>query len=260
MKAILVIGYGSSLPYASQTLEAQATRLRQLQKTPAYTAYDRVNQPDIPTAVRHLAADGAEETAVIPFFIADGVITREHLPAKLGLPQYGDGTVQVGGRPIDFRFGRAVGSDPRVAEIMQKRAAEAGATSASGLLIIGHGSVARENAAVTEEVAGRLRAAGYSHTEIGYNEYCDPSIEEALEKLVKAGVPQITVLPLFIASGLHLKEEIPAKLGLPAGKTHGTVVRNGRAVPLVYAPAIGSDPLLAEIMADEAAQLLGRTD
>lgn len=260
MKAILVIGYGSSLPYAAETLEAQADRLRQLQKAPVYTAYDRVNRPDIPSAVQRLAADGIEETAVIPFFIADGVITREHIPAKLGLPQYGDGTAQVGGRPLRFRFGRAVGSDPRVAGILQRRAAEAGATPASGLLVIGHGSVARENAAVTEEVARQLRAAGYVHTEIGYNEFCGPSIEEALGKLMDAGVPQITVLPLFIACGLHLKEEIPAKLGLPAGKAHGTVVRNGRSVPLVYAPAIGPDPLLAEVMANEAAQLLDRSD
>ncbi|MDD3233287.1 MAG: CbiX/SirB N-terminal domain-containing protein [Candidatus Methanomethylophilus sp.] len=254
MKAILIIAYGSSLPYATETVNEQAERVRSKCPEPVYTAFDRVNAPTIPDALRQMVADGADDVAVLPLFIAEGIITKEHLPAKLGLKEHRSGKVSINGREILIRLGRAVGADPTVPEVLAERARQCGSDANTGVLILGHGSNEPENRSVANTAAAAM-IKEFPHVTVCFNEFCPPSIEEGLTKLLGEGCEKITVLPLFIANGLHLREEIPHKLGLEPGESTGLIERGGKKTMLTYAQPIGADPLLAKVLVAEAEQL-----
>ena len=124
-----------------------------------------------------------------------------------------------------------------------------------GVLIIGHGSKLNFNKEIMELHAQRLREMGFKDVRIGFNETSAPLIEETLEKMVKDGVDVIFALPLFIASGVHLTEDIPEKLGIPKNSSGGTVKINGKTVTIKYATPIGDDPRITEILAEKISKL-----
>jgi len=120
-----------------------------------------------------------------------------------------------------------------------------------GILIIGHGSKLNFNKDIMELHAQRLREKGFEDVYIGFNEISSPLIEEVLETMASDGVDTIYALPLFIASGIHLTEDIPGKLGVPEGGSVGSVVVNGKKMAVKYATAIGEDPRITEILLDK---------
>jgi sirohydrochlorin cobalto/nickelchelatase len=83
-----------------------------------------------------------------------------------------------------------------------------------------------------------------------------PSIEESLNEFKKEKIEALVIVPLFLAKGVHILKDIPGLIGLPEGSRKGTFSVNGRTIPLVYADPIGSDPLLADLMAKNARNAL----
>jgi len=69
----------------------------------------------------------------------------------------------------------------------------------------------------------------------------------------------LVVVPLFLAKGVHILEDIPELLGLPKGQRRGSFDLDHRTVPLVYADPIGRDPLLAELMLKNAYKAIDET-
>ena len=66
----------------------------------------------------------------------------------------------------------------------------------------------------------------------------------------------LVVVPLFLARGVHIEQDIPEIIGLLKGERKGEFQMNGKTVPLVYANPIGSDPLLAELMLKNASDAI----
>ncbi|MDR0335093.1 MAG: sirohydrochlorin nickelochelatase [Methanomassiliicoccaceae archaeon] len=124
-----------------------------------------------------------------------------------------------------------------------------------GILIIGHGSKLNYNRDIMELHAKRLKEKGFKNVYIGFNETSAPLIEETLERMVKDGVDVIYALPLFIASGVHLTEDIPGKLGIPPNSSGGVAEICGKKVTVKYASPIGDDPRITEILAEKIAKL-----
>ena len=80
-------------------------------------AYLELTQPDLPTAVAQLMADGARSIAIVPMFLGMGRHAREDLPALVTqLRQDYPGIV--------FTLRPAVGEDPRVIEMLARIATE----------------------------------------------------------------------------------------------------------------------------------------
>ncbi|MDR0778957.1 MAG: sirohydrochlorin nickelochelatase [Methanomassiliicoccaceae archaeon] len=124
-----------------------------------------------------------------------------------------------------------------------------------GVLIIGHGSKLNYNKDIMELHAKRLRERGFENVYIGFNETSSPLIEETLERMAEDGIDKIYALPLFIASGVHLTEDIPPKLGIPKNSFIGTANINGRKIEVKYATAIGDDPYITEILVNKIIDL-----
>jgi sirohydrochlorin cobaltochelatase len=61
--------------------------------------------------------------------------------------------------------------------------------------------------ALATQLKGLLKGA---HFAIAYNEFCAPTVEEALEEMIQAGITTITVVPSMLTpGGSHSEIEIP---------------------------------------------------
>jgi sirohydrochlorin ferrochelatase len=129
-----------------------------------------------------------------------------------------------------------------------------------GLLLIGHGSRLPYNKSLIEETARLMAIMEPDYViKVAFLEKNTPHIQQALDAFRNEEIEMLVAVPLFLARGVHILEDIPMFLGLENGNRKGTFHLTDRSVPLVYADPIGNDPLLAQLMlknAREAIQLL----
>ncbi|HEX3728001.1 MAG TPA: sirohydrochlorin chelatase [Pirellulales bacterium] len=89
----------------------------------------------------------------------------------------------------------------------------------SGWLLVGHGS--RDTAAAPELAAtARLVAArsGAAQVETCFLEFSEPTIAQAIDSLVAAGVASLAVVPLLLFSAGHAQHDIPAAVAAAAAR------------------------------------------
>lgn len=129
--------------------------------------------------------------------------------------------------------------------------------SMKGMLLVGHGSKLPYNKELIETTAAII--AGKTDEYIvksGFMSINTPTVEEQLAAFRREDIDMLVVVPLFLARGIHIEQDIPRLLGLAPGVRTGEFQLNGKAVPLVYANPIGSDPLLAELMLKNASDAI----
>ncbi|MGI6434814.1 MAG: sirohydrochlorin chelatase [Syntrophomonadaceae bacterium] len=83
----------------------------------------------------------------------------------------------------------------------------------AGVVLIAHGS-RREEA--NEEIGALSRlvqeADRGGRYEVAFMQFGSPSLPEAVAKLAAQGVKQVIVMPLFLITGNHVTQDIPAEL------------------------------------------------
>jgi len=97
------------------------------------------------------------------------------------------------------------------------------------LVLVAHGSRSDAADAVVQEIASSARARLDVEVRVAYVDVRRPSVIDAVEGLAEA-----VVLPAFLASGYHVRTDLPAQLEM-AGVS---------ASRFVVTPALGPDPLL----------------
>lgn len=118
-KGLIVLGHGSRAPEATQTL-AEITAM-----VAAKTEYEQVayaslqlSEPGLPAVVEEMVGLGIREILVLPFLIAVGQHLKEDIPAELAqLAEKYPG--------LQYKLAGPLGADPRLAEVLLDRAAEA---------------------------------------------------------------------------------------------------------------------------------------
>ena len=125
-----------------------------------------------------------------------------------------------------------------------------------GIMIIGHGSRSEDSEAVFGLQSERLRGMGFKNVYTAFNEMSERTIEGTLQKMADDGIRTVYALPLFIISGLHVTTDISKKLGLTDGSNTGTLSVNGKEMKIMYASAVGRDPLIAAILAEKVRGLM----
>ncbi|HEY9203590.1 CbiX/SirB N-terminal domain-containing protein [Sulfurimonas sp.] len=78
----------------------------------------------------------------------------------------------------------------------------------NGYILLSHGSKVKASNDATREVLEKLRA-NIENIELAFLELAEPDFEDAVKKLKTAGVSSVTVLPLFLAPGKHVREDVP---------------------------------------------------
>ncbi len=170
--------------------------------------------------------------------------------------------------PVTRRDGKTiyycdpVGNHPRMTKALLRRAREVAPgvpPAETSLFIVGHGTDLNDNSArAAKDQVARLKAlAEYGEVLSAYMEEA-PRIADWDQLSTR---PNVVVVPFFIADGLHSYEDIPVLLGInvPSGpaSSHEGVFRGNphelRGRHLYYASAIGTEPMMAEVILDQVA-------
>jgi sirohydrochlorin cobaltochelatase len=80
----------------------------------------------------------------------------------------------------------------------------------AGIVLFAHGSRDPGWSAPFERLAARVRAERPdARVATAYLELTPPTLEEAVETLVAEGVREVTVVPVFLAPGGHVRRDLP---------------------------------------------------
>ncbi|MGF7117490.1 sirohydrochlorin nickelochelatase [Methanobacterium oryzae] len=93
-------------------------------------------------------------------------------------------------------------------------------TAKIGVLLVGHGSRLPYGQDVVSKLGEMYRQNSDYIVEVGFMNMNKPSIPAAINSLAKQGVEKIIVTPVFLAHGVHTKQDIPHILGLDDGHEH----------------------------------------
>lgn len=241
-RALVLAGHGSHLNGNSSApvhKHAAAVRARGL--------FDDVHVAfwkEEPSLARVFDGVTADDVTVVPVFMSAGYFTREVIPREMRL----DGTVtERDGQRI--RYTEPIGAHPSLARVVVQRAAEAGATPADALAVLGHGTPRNpESERNIYRQADHVRALGV-HAEVTTT-FLDqePNMRDVFS-MVRAEC--VVMVPLFIADGWHVGETIPEDMALDGVETR----RDGRR--LRYAAAVGTHDAVVDVIAELAAEAAG---
>ncbi len=257
-KGIMIVGYGTRKGNLESILEVQRKRLLCRGWKNVEIAYFRVSKPTIQESLDKMVKDDVDDIVVLPYYIAEGTLTKELIPDKLGIGYLDEADLEIDGKTVTIHIAPAFGNSFILTDIICDRIAGADGDLDSGILILGHGTRHRSqyNMHVIKLNAERLRNKGYKHVTYAFNEFCKPTIKDALDELERSGVKKIVAIPLFIAMGLHLGDEIPEQMGIPSYSTGGDVVINGRTINIAYTRPMEDDSRLTDYLDQTAREYL----
>lgn len=120
---LIIIGHGSKLPHNRENLEKLADILRKRSKFKTVEISFMVrDKPTIPEAIESLAKKGVSKIVLIPAFLAPGVHTTREIPELIELKEKEPALAAKG---IELVYGEPLGSDERIAEIIEEKALKA---------------------------------------------------------------------------------------------------------------------------------------
>ena len=255
--ALVIVGHGSTVnPDSSAPTFDHADAIRHSDEFGEVHCAFWKEEPSLRQVLHMVDRD---DVYVVPNFISEGYFTRTVIPRELEL----DGPVtRRNGRVL--KYCEPVGSHARMTELLLRRAEEIAPgvdPRDTALFIVGHGTDLNENSAVAakREVENIDALGRYAEVHNAYMEEA-PLIAKWDEI---TPLPNVIVVPFFISDGLHSYEDIPVLLGI-SGESRGAASTNAgdvfkrnpyrlRGRTLYYASAIGTEPLFAEVILDQAA-------
>jgi sirohydrochlorin cobaltochelatase len=119
-----------------------------------------------------------------------------------------------------------------------------------GIVLFAHGSRDPLWRAPIEAVRQHLEAQSPPHAapapvvRCAYLELCTPSLPGAVQELVAQGASRITVVPMFLGTGKHAREDLPVLVQALRSSHPG--------VQFHVQSAIGEDPRMTALMAEIA--------
>ncbi len=122
-----------------------------------------------------------------------------------------------------------------------------------GILLIGHGSSLAEGNSVTYELSEMYTKMSEYPVQVGFMNVEKPTIPTALNTLARKGVEKIIAVPVFLAHGLHTKEDIPYMLGLGEAREDAGYYQEQKEKiefngEIVYVNPLGSDERIVDII------------
>ncbi len=251
--ALIIVGHGSTLnPDSSGPTHEHARTIRERGVfAEVHTCFWK-EDPSMREVLRMVESD---DIYVVPNFISEGYFTKTVIPRELELT---GAVTRRDGRVI--KYCEPVGSHPSMTGALLKRAQEVAPGVPPGetsLFIVGHGTDLNDNSAkAAKDQVAKIKAMGeYGEVISTYME--EPPLISDWEKL--SSRPNVVVVPFFIADGLHSYEDIPVMLGIE--KEAGTAASQAevfrrnpydiRGRRLFYASAIGTEPMMADVIIDQ---------
>jgi sirohydrochlorin cobaltochelatase len=264
--ALLIVAHGSTVnPDSSAPTLAHAAAIRRRKVFASVECAFWKEEPSLRDAIFLFDPESIREVFVVPNFISEGYFTQTVVPRELQLN--GQTTKRLSGQI--WKYCEPVGNHPFMTDLLLRRARETAPgtrESETSLLIVAHGTDLNENSAVAaKREAEKIRALGkYAAALNVYME--EPPLVSDWRKLTNTR--NVVVVPFFISDGLHSYEDIPVLLGI--GDERSTTTsraargeifrRNPYRIDnrsLFYAPSIGTDPGVADIIIEQVEKSAG---
>ena len=119
-----------------------------------------------------------------------------------------------------------------------------------GILLFAHGARDPAWARPFESIAAQIRAAAPgTPVVLGFLELMTPGLDAAAQTLAEAGCQRITVIPLFLGAGGHVRRDLPVLLDAARAAHPG--------VQIDATPAIGETEVVTRALAGAALSLAG---
>jgi sirohydrochlorin cobaltochelatase len=266
--ALLIVAHGSTVnPDSSAPTLAHAAEIRRRKIFADVGCAFWKEEPSLRDALFLFDPESIREIYVVPNFISEGYFTQTVVPRELEL----NGHITKRSNGQVWKYCEPVGNHSMITDLLLRRAREIAPDipeSDTTLLIVAHGTDLNENSAVAaKREAEKIRALGKYAAVLNVYMEEQPLVSD-WRKLTKTR--HVVVVPFFISDGLHSYEDIPVLLGIAvaAGVDRG---RPGSAPPataggeifrrnpyniegrcLFYAPSIGTDAGLADIILGQA--------
>ena len=112
----------------------------------------------------------------------------------------------------------------------------------NGVLIIAHGSREKQTEETFMAVVELAKAKVNVPVEIAYMEFSPKNLAAGLDTLLEQGVTDIKVVPYFLFSGIHIREDIPTEINEYLQKHADITITMGNT--------LGIDARIAEVLAD----------
>ena len=117
--------------------------------------------------------------------------------------------------------------------------------NSSCLILIAHGSKDPRWRSPFERLEKALKAdLGNESIFLSYMEFANPTLLEASSRAVRTGAKKITVLPLFMAGGSHVDQDIPPQVA--------AVRKEFPGVEVELLPPIGEHPKFVQLICQVA--------
>lgn len=254
--AVLIAAHGS--PSSSGGRSATRRHAQNLAKLAPFAQVEAGFLSEKPYASGVLDAMTAGEVYVVPNTASDGYITREKLPAALGLTGHVTERIGSGGRQRVI-LTEAVGTHPLVAAIM----AENILTALKGLdidpndtqiIVVGHGSSkGTANAEQTQKVAATLHQHGLDLPFATAFLEQDPKVQN-WRALTMAKT--VVFAPFLISEGFHATQDIPLAIGFdPSDDAFQAALAKDQPVQMrlgktrvIFLNPVGESPQMADVI------------
>lgn len=262
--ALVLVGHGSTLNADSAAPTHQ--HADELRRRGVFAQVVECFWKEEPSVCGVLRGVFAPRVFIVPLFISEGYFTEQVIPRELGFSLNDEldfPRVQLrGGQTLHYCG--PVGTHPSMTNVLLARARGVVAQhpfpvaprpADTALFIAGHGTGNNENSRkAIERQVELIRARGeYAEVHPVFMEE-EPRIGDCWQM---AQARNLVMVPFFISDGLHSYEDIPVMLGEPTTVVQ-TRFRSGQPTwrnptekhgkRLWYAPSIGSEPLLAEVI------------
>jgi len=262
--ALVVLGHGTTLN--DQSAAPVRQHAMELRRRKIFAEVREAFWKQEPHVKIVLAEISAPRVFIVPFFISEGYFSTEVIPAELGFSF--PNNLKLKTKNSELHYCRPVGSHDLMTTVILARAKEvaeqfpfprAPKPADTTLLIAGHGTGRNANSrkAIERQVELIRGLKAYAAVGAVFME------EEPFIKGCWQTVPtkNIIVVPFFISDGLHVAEDIPVLLGEPekivkerlaTGQPtwRNPTERDGKRI--WYAPSVGTEPLLAEVILERA--------
>ncbi|QXC59177.1 ATP-binding cassette domain-containing protein [Aquihabitans sp. G128] len=240
---LVIIGHGSRDPRAAAEFGALLELVRVAAgDQPVRGGFLELADPPIDDAVDALVADGATDVVAVPYVLFGAGHLKDDGPAVLDRARRRH-------PGVTFRLARDLGVHPAVLDVAEDRVRESRGPSwaddeagTEAVVAIGRGSTDPDACADQVKLVRLLAdGRGLGLVEPAFQAMSTPSLEEALERCRRLGATDISVLPLFLFTGV-LVERIGEKAAAWAAEHDGLSV--------TLAEHLGVDPRLAALVVE----------
>ena len=268
--ALVLFGHGSSVNDGSAAPVYQhAAELRRRKLFADVREAFWKQEPNLVEIVQTLPQ---EQIFLAPLFISEGYFSEEVIPRALGFrgsgPEAWSRVRELEGRMLYYC--RPVGTHDSMTSVLLARAKEvaekfpfprAPKPRDTTLFIAGHGTEQSENSRKAIERQAELIRGMHIYSDV-HAVFMEES-PRITESQTLSKTTNMIVVPFFISDGMHVQEDIPALLGEPKRLIQQRLQKGQptwrnpteRGNKLVwYAPAVGTEPALAEVILERVSE------